>query len=165
MTQPRDDRSAERLEGPPIDPDVERSDLPARPRRAELRTLALISLGGVLGALARYGAGVEWPTGPGAFPWTTFAINITGSALLGALLAALDLRPDCAPLRPFLGTGIIGGFTTFSTYAVDNERLLRTGHVATAFADVGATLLVCAAATVLGDQLVRRSGIVGGVQR
>src|SRR4051794_37622219 len=111
-----------------IDPDVEAIDLPAHPRSEDLRTLALISVGGVIGALGRYGAGVAWPTARDAFPWTTLIINIVGSALLGALLAVMEKRAHWAGTRPLLGTGLIGGFTTFSTYAVDIERLSRTGH-------------------------------------
>lgn len=139
----------------PVDPDVEQVDLVTQPPTRELHVLALVSVGGAAGALTRYGAGVLWPTDPHAFPWTTFLINLVGSALLGALLAGIELRPRWAPVRPLLVTGLIGGFTTFSTFAVDNERLIRTGHVPTALAYAVATLLICAAATLAGDRLVR----------
>lgn len=119
------------------------------------RDLGLISLGGMIGAAARYQAGVLWPTAAGGFPWTTATINLIGSALLGALLAALDRRPAWRPARPFLGTGVIGGFTTFSTFAVDNARLLQDGRLALAAAYVLGTLFLCAAATVAGDAAVR----------
>ncbi|MBF6053435.1 fluoride efflux transporter CrcB [Streptomyces eurocidicus] len=123
-----------------------------------------VSLGGGLGAAARYGAGLLWPTPAGAFPWTTFLVNTVGCALIGVLLTVIAALP--APhrlLRPFLGTGVLGGFTTFSTYAVDVQRLAADGRLPTAVAyvvgtPVAALAAVWAAATATRRLTVRRTG-------
>ncbi|SDW43845.1 CrcB protein [Amycolatopsis xylanica] len=119
-------------------------------------TLAVIAAGGAIGACARYGATLLWPTGATAFPWTTFAINITGSALLGVVLVLIIERATVHPLvRPFVGTGIIGGYTTFSTYAVDAQRLIGNGHALTALVYLTATLLTALAAVWAAAALTR----------
>ena len=141
----------------PLDIDVEREDLAPTPPGREVKTLAMISIGGVVGAVGRYRVGVHWPTSAVGFPWTTFVINVIGSTLLGALLGGIELRTAWARWRPLLGTGVLGGFTTFSTFAVDNQRLIRDGHTITALSYAAATLAVCAAGTVAGDYLVHRS--------
>jgi CrcB protein len=88
-----------------------------------------VAAGGVLGSLARYGIGELWPNPPGTFPWAVLAINATGSFLLGALLVLIsDRASNLVLLRPFLGTGVLGGFTTFSTFATGAHQLLRLGH-------------------------------------
>jgi CrcB protein len=108
-----------------MDSDV---DLSGPADRAELRpsalpVLAAISAGGVLGALARYGLGVAWPHPPHGFPWATWTINVSGSFLIGVLMTAIARwRPHQRYLRPFLGVGVLGGFTTFSTSIVDLQH-------------------------------------------
>ena len=115
-----------------------------------MSTLA-VALGGVLGALARYALGEGWPTKAGAFPWTTFAVNVSGCLLIGVLLVRLVEAGSVHPLwRPFLGTGVLGGYTTFSTYAVDTRALVADGHAATAAVYVVATVLAALAAVQLG---------------
>jgi fluoride exporter len=109
---------------------------PATPRRLLLGqpwdAVAAVALGGALGALARYGINLAWPTPPGTFPWATFLINVVGCALMGALMVlAVELFSAHRLVRPFAGTGILGGFTTFSTYAVDIDRLVATGAART----------------------------------
>jgi len=105
-----------------MDPDV---DLRRPADRAELRphpvpVLAAVSAGGVLGALARYGISVAWPHHAGAFPWSTWTVNISGCFLIGVLMTGIARRrPAQRLLRPFLGVGVLGGYTTFSTSAVD----------------------------------------------
>jgi CrcB protein len=94
--------------------------------------LAVISLGGMLGASARYGIARWLPTGTGRFPWATFWTNLSGSFLLGLLLVLLLERfPPTRLVRPFLATGIIGAFTTMSTYEVETALLINDGHAAT----------------------------------
>ncbi|MFC7617252.1 CrcB family protein [Actinokineospora soli] len=88
------------------------------------RVLAVVALGGVVGACARYGAGLLWPAPPGAFPWTTLVVNATGCAALGVVMVLWSERPL---LRPFAGTGVLGGFTTFSAYTADVHRLVAGG--------------------------------------
>ena len=77
-----------------------------------------------LGAGARYAATIAWPTAQAAFPATVFAVNLLGSALIGILMVSVvQMWPHRRLVRPILGTGVLGGFTTFSTYAVDVSQL------------------------------------------
>ena len=115
--------------------------------------LAVIAAGGAIGAVARYLIGLAWPTPIGAFPASTLAINVLGCALIGILMVLItDVWSRQRLLRPFLGTGVLGGFTTFSTYAVDIQRLVAGAHLGTALlylavTPIGALLAVWAAAT------------------
>ncbi|MFD6555829.1 fluoride efflux transporter FluC, partial [Streptomyces sp. NPDC058398] len=82
-----------------------------------------------------------WPTPDGAFPWTTFTVNVVGCAVIGAFTVLItDVRAVHRLARPFFGTGVLGGFTTFSTYAVDIRRLVGTGHPGTGLGYLAATL-------------------------
>ncbi len=143
----------------PVDPDV---DLHVPMDRAELvrhhvSVLSAIAAGGALGALARQLVGEAVPTAPGAFPWGTFLINVSGSLLIGILMAVLGLRPaHHRLLRPFLGVGILGGFTTFSTYAVQTHELVRSGHPVVAIVYLAGTVLAAVLAVVVGVLFVRR---------
>jgi len=161
----------------PIDPDLQPAD-PARPADADPLgpasggghgpgrgrggagqgpVLAVISLGGAVGACARYGAGLLWPTPAGGFPWTTFWINIIGCAVIGGFLVFItEVRPAHRLVRPFFGTGVLGGFTTFSTYAVDTERLVSGGHAGTGLAYLVATLAAAMAAVWIAATATRR---------
>ena len=68
-----------------------------------------------------------------SLPWATLLTNVVGCALIGVLMVLVAERwPDRRLVRPFLGTGILGGFTTFSTYVVDTRTLVATGHAAVA---------------------------------
>lgn len=110
-----------------------------------------VALGGVLGALARYGLGRAWPSPTGTFPWATFAVNVSGCLLIGLLLVRLLEAGAVHPLwRPFLGTGVLGGYTTFSTYAVDTRVLVDEGHVALAAVYVVGTVVAALLAVQLG---------------
>ena len=113
-----------------IDPDV---DLHVAQERAEFRNkariLLVLAVGGMIGASGRYLIGLAWPTPAGGFPWSTFTINITGCIALGVLMAILGIQERPHPLaRPFFGTGIIGGYTTFSTYVVETNTLFLHQH-------------------------------------
>ncbi|MET8678290.1 fluoride efflux transporter CrcB [Streptomyces sp. NPDC004647] len=164
MPRPGGATAATGYRGEPVDPDV---DLHVAADRAETaghrlwRVLLVIAVGGVLGACARYGASLVWPTPASAFPWTTFAVNVIGCGLIGVLMVLVAETGEAHPLvRPFLGTGVLGGFTTFSTYAVDLTRLLDRGEPGTAIAYAGGTLLAALgavwAAASLTRALVRR---------
>ncbi|MFI1183414.1 fluoride efflux transporter CrcB [Streptomyces sp. NPDC020799] len=130
---------------------------PGRPAaRGQWPVVCAVSLGGGAGAALRYGAGLLWPAAQGAFPWTTFLINVVGCALIGLLLVVIaDLTSPHRLLRPFLGTGVLGGFTTFSTYAVDIRRLVGDGRTATALAYLAGTLLAAMAAVWAAANLTR----------
>jgi CrcB protein len=140
-------------------PGADPSD-PAHRRRARGTrgaTVAVVAAGGVLGALARYGAGLLWPTATGSFPWTTFAINVIGCGAMGGLsVAVTEGRPTHHLVRPFLGTGVLGGFTTFSTYTVDIERLVEGGEAGTSLAYLTATIAAAMAAVTTGAWVTRR---------
>jgi CrcB protein len=94
--------------------------------------VALVALGGAVGALLRYALADALPTGAGDFPTATFLTNVSGAFLLGVLLEALDrLGPDVGSrrlLRLGLGTGLLGAFTTYSTLAVEVSVLGRDGE-------------------------------------
>jgi CrcB protein len=126
--KPTDEGGAVGDDGPvlPIDPDL-------APRRGRARpdVIAVIALGGVVGASARFELAEALPTAPGHFPWATFWTNLSGSFMLGFLLVLLIERfPPTRYLRPFLATGIIGAFTTMSTYAVETAVLIKDDHAA-----------------------------------
>jgi CrcB protein len=119
--------------------------------------VAAVAAGGALGALARYGVGLALPPAPGAFPVATFGINVLGCLLIGVLLVLVtEVRAAHPLVRPFLATGVLGGFTTFSTYAVDAQLLLVTGHAATAFGYLAGTLVAAVLATWVGAAVTRR---------
>ncbi|GAA0474364.1 CrcB family protein [Streptomyces sp. NPDC046215] len=140
----------------PIDPDVGPEDVRGTAREHG-PVLCAVSAGGGLGAAARYGAGLLWPAAGGGFPWTTFAVNVTGCALIGVLMAVLTGLPSPHRLlRPFLATGVLGGFTTFSTYAVDVRQLLTDDRAATALAYLAATPLAALAAVWAAAAATRR---------
>ncbi|WP_433683574.1 fluoride efflux transporter FluC [Nocardia sp. CA-119907] len=124
----------------------------ARPRRARLREhvpiLAVIALGGAIGATARYAASLLWPTAPRAFPWTVLLVNITGCAAMGALMVLIvEVWTAQRLLRPFLGTGVLGGYTTFSTYAAGFHHLVDTRHAAAGLIYLAATPILALTAT------------------
>ncbi|WP_069744392.1 CrcB family protein [Streptomyces sp. EN23] len=136
---------------------------PGPPSAPQGRVLAAVAAGGALGALARYGALVLWPTPGRGFPWTVFVVNVTGCALIGVLMVLTVERGRVAhPLvRPFLGVGVLGGYTTFSTYAADVSGLLVRQEVAVAMAYTVATAVaalgaVWAAAVATRTWLDRR---------
>jgi CrcB protein len=124
--------------------------------RHHARVLAVISVGGALGALARYGIGRAIPTPTGTFPWSTFLINVLGCFLIGVLMViVIHAVPSRILVRPFFGVGILGGFTTFSTAAVESVRLLQTGAAATALAYAFGTLIAATIAVYVGTAATR----------
>lgn len=133
------------------------------PWRGEGRTLAAVALGGGAGAAARYGATLLWPTAPDSFPWTTLAVNVLGCALIGVLMATLAERGAHPLLRPALGTGVLGGFTTFSAYTQETERLLAGGQAGRALLYLAGTLAAALAAVWLASAATRRL-LTGGAR-
>ena len=142
----------------PLDSDVDlsqarRQGRPGRRGRGDAAVLAVIAAGGAAGAGARYLFGLAWPTPAGAFPASTLLINIAGCALIGILMVLItDVWSSRRLLRPFLGVGVLGGFTTFSTYALDIQKLVTGAHPVTALlyltlTPIGALLAVWATAT------------------
>ncbi|MET8130814.1 MULTISPECIES: fluoride efflux transporter CrcB [unclassified Streptomyces] len=130
----------------------------ASPWRGQGPVVAVVALGGAVGATARYGAARLWPTPDGAFPWTTFTINVVGCFVIGVFMVLItDAWTAHRLLRPFFGTGVLGGFTTFSTYAVDIRKLVGTGHPGTGLGYLAATLFAALAAVWLAVTATRRA--------
>jgi len=118
--------------------------------------LGAISAGGTLGALARYGIAVAVPHSSRGFPIGTLIINVAGALLIGALMALLGhLRHPHPLIRPFFGVGILGGFTTFSTYVVDAQQLFVGSEAGVALLYLASTLLLGVAAVAVGAVLTR----------
>jgi CrcB protein len=117
--------------------------------------LVAASAGGIVGALARWALTDAFPVGDG-FPATVFWINVAGSALLAALPAFAVVRRT-PWLAVFLGTGVLGGFTTYSALAVQTDALLRGGQAATAFTYAAGTVAMGLVASLAGISLARRS--------
>jgi CrcB protein len=126
----------------PVDPDLD----PAHPV-----VVLAVSLGGGAGAAARLAADRLAPE-----VWATLAVNLIGCALIGVLVVLTTEVWQAHPLiRPFLGTGVLGGFTTFSTYALDTHGLWVAGDRAAAAGYLVGTLLGCVAATAAAVTLSR----------
>jgi CrcB protein len=127
----------------------------------DLRRLAAIYVGGVLGALARVGLSEATPHGPDGWPWATFAVNMVGALLLGYFVTRLRDHPEDSLAHPFLTTGICGTLTTFSTLQLELFEMIDTGHLGLAAAYVGATLVAGFAFVRLGIALERRPEAAG----
>ncbi|WP_325049399.1 fluoride efflux transporter FluC [Saccharopolyspora rhizosphaerae] len=119
--------------------------------------LAVISCGGVVGALARYGVGKAFPHQPGEMPWATLGVNATGCLAMGVLMALIsEVWTGQRLLRPFLGVGVLGGCTTFSTHVVDLQQAIAVGRPHLAFAYLALTVLAAMAGVLAGSALTRR---------
>ena len=111
----------------------------------------LVAFGGALGSVARYGASRLWPAAPGGWPVPTLTVNVLGSFAIGLIymyVAARGVSADNA--RLFWMTGVLGGFTTYSAFALETVLL---GCSWTVVAYVATTLVGCAAAAVLGMKI------------
>ncbi len=143
----------------PLDPDLDAAEsATGAPRPIHLRpgALVLVFVGGTIGTAAREALSLALPPLDGV-PYAIFGINITGALLLGVLLESLVRRgPDTGRrqrLRLLLGTGVMGGFTTYSALAADTAHLVGTGAIGSALAYGVGTVLVGAVATGLGIAL------------
>ena len=142
----------------PVDPDVVADDAPARrtrPVHLHWRYIGLVFAGGAIGTTIRYLLSLSVPTVDG-IPVITFAINVVGAFALGWLLAGLSSGPDQGMrrvVRLFVGTGVLGGFTTYSSFAVDTDGLIVASNIGGSIAYAVATLLVGALASLAGIAL------------
>ncbi|WP_127354322.1 fluoride efflux transporter CrcB [Actinacidiphila soli] len=151
----------------PVDPDIAVSAEPQAPpqepppggrRSRQWDVLAVIAVGGGLGSIARYGIAHAWPTADLGFPWATFVTNISGSFALGLLMVyVLEVWPPSRYVRPFLGVGILGGYTTFSTYTVEMRHLLAGTHWSMADAYALTSLIAGLVAVWAGIAVARRA--------
>jgi CrcB protein len=143
-----------------VDPDA---DVRVPTRQGEPRTtpwpvLAAVSAGGVVGALARHGLQQALPHRPGGFGWVTFGINVSGCLLMGVLMVLItEVWTGNPLLRPFLGVGVLGGFTTFSTYVLEVQQAIGAGAWHTGLLYATGTPAGALAAVWLGVRVARRA--------
>jgi len=101
-------------------------------RRPALSIVGAVFVGGCAGGLARYGVTRLWPTPRDGFPWATFVINLSGAFVLAVLLVLItEWLPPTRYVRPLLGTGFCGAWTTFSSVVVSTDQLVAHEHAAT----------------------------------
>lgn len=131
----------------------------SRPPYRQPRLLVLVVFGGAIGTTARWEVGRALPLAAGHWPWATFVINVAGSFLLGLLLevilrrgAEVGWRRD---VRVGVGTGILGGFTTYSTFVVETDRLIASGHAVTGVAYAVGSVAAGVLAALMGTLLAR----------
>lgn len=111
----------------------------------------LIAAGGAVGALLRYGAsGVAYRIGGAGFPWGTLTVNLLGSFLIGLLWALAERYPFNPRVSPFLFVGVLGAFTTFSTYTLESFNLFREGDIRLGLINLVASNGLGLAAVILG---------------
>lgn len=126
-------------------------------RAGDAGLLGAVAAGGVLGSLSRYAVGLALPHVSGAFAWSTFLVNVTGSLAMGVLVVwVLSMSAPHPWLRPFLGVGVLGGWTTFSSYALDIHAMVQAGHGLVAAAYLVGSLVVGLVAVGLGITLGER---------
>ena len=121
--------------------------------------LFIVAAGGALGAVARYGVGVWafrlFPTA--SWPWATLAVNVVGGLLMGLLAGWLAFRGGAGgeSLRLFAAVGVLGGFTTFSSFSLDTALLVERGEMGLAALYVGGSVAISLAAVFGGLALMR----------
>jgi fluoride exporter len=133
---------------------------PVRPSSARLdrQELAAIFAGGCVGAIARAALAQSLVTNADEWPWATFSVNLLGAALLGWLITRLQERlPPSRYSRSFLGTGVCGALTTFSTAMVELVKMLEAAHVGLALGYAAASVAGGFAVIFLTTKLVRRA--------
>lgn len=134
--------------GPPGDPPIGLSSARYTPG-----SLAAVAAGGAAGTVARAAIEQGLPDGAAGFPWATLAVNLGGSLVLGMLVGFLGGGPSSRCSRLLLGTGVCGGLTTFSTFAVESDALLRAGRVVVAVVYAGVSVSGGLAAAVAGRRI------------
>jgi CrcB protein len=134
---------------------------PARAPHRDLRLVGLVALGGAVGSVLRYLVSVALPVTGGGWPWGTFMVNVVGAFLLGWLLEALAMRgresERLRRARLFAGTGVLGGFTTYSTLALEAYEQAAFSAWALGLAYAVATLVLGTLAALLGVAVGRRT--------
>lgn len=128
----------------------------------ERQVLAVVAAGGALGAMARAGVQQRWGEAAGTFPWATFSINVLGCLLLGMLTVLTTVLATKWWVKPFLGAGLLGGFTTFSAYVVWAGQLALGDNLALAAGYVAVTPVICVAAAWLGAHAPAALGLPHG---
>ena len=119
--------------------------------------LLAVALGGAIGSLLRYfvAGAVQSAAWPG-FPWGIFVVNVSGGFIMGAIVEAGALKLHLTPeIRAFLTVGILGGYTTFSTFSLDGALLIERGAYASAAAYIVGSAVLSILALFAGMWLVR----------
>jgi len=148
----------------PVDSDIdwEPAAGPSHPHLAA-PVIAAVFVGGCAGGLARYGLTSVLPATSGEWPWGVFVANVGGAFLLGLLLVLLlEVWPGTTLVRPLLGTGFCGGFTTMSSLVVTTDRFAADGHGALAVGYVMTTVVLGLVAVGAGLLLGRAVALRGG---
>jgi len=134
----------------------------SRPAHRDATLLALVWAGGTIGTLIRYLVETAIPPASGGFPWATFMINVTGSFALGLLLEFLARRgPDSGRrrrIRLAVGTGVLGGYTTYSTFAVEVTQLTQGASHLVGPVYALASVVLGPLAAAAGFLVARRAG-------
>lgn len=127
-----------------------------------MNSVLLVGLGGAIGAIGRYLLGMTAYrlTGPG-FPWGTFAANVLGGLAMGLLVGWLAARASATlgsgeNLRLFLGVGLLGGFTTFSSFSLEALRMIETKAYGQAFTYISSSALLAIFAVFAGLMIARK---------
>ncbi|MFJ9682674.1 fluoride efflux transporter FluC [Streptomyces sp. NPDC101194] len=125
----------------------------------QFTVVAVVAVGGAAGAAARRGAELLWPTGPTAFPWTILLVNVVGCFLMGVLMVTVKLRFPGAPrlISPLLGTGVLGGFTSFSHYTDDVRQLFEVDRPGYAVGCLLLTVVAALTAVTVGAFITHRA--------
>jgi fluoride exporter len=118
--------------------------------------ILLIAIGGAIGSVSRYSlAGLVYRLFGSVFPWGTLAVNLIGSLVIGFLWAAFERAAVGSNMRMFVFVGILGGFTTFSSYTLETFNLLREGETRLAITNMAVSNLVGVAAVFIGFMVFR----------
>ncbi len=130
-----------------------------RPVGFDAATVATVAAGGAVGSLGRYAVGLALPHTSGGFPWGTWLVNVSGCLAMGLLVAWLVMRPGAHRLaRPFVGVGLLGGWTTFSTLAIETVGMISEGSAALALGYLTMSftvgILAVLGGTLLGERLL-----------
>lgn len=138
----------------PVPAPVAAPPLNARPAYLQVRLLALVAVGGAVGTWGRAGLAQMIGREPGGWPWATLLVNLVGAFVLALMLEILGrFRRGHLALRLALGTGVMGGFTTYSAFAVETVDLLRTDQQVLAVVYVAISIIGGLMAALLGLRL------------
>ena len=125
-----------------------------------------MAVGGGIGTLARVAVSAAAPTAEAAWPWSTLLVNVSGAFVLAVLLTLVTERITVRPwVRPLLGTGLLGAYTTFSTLSLETQRLAVAGRAPVAVAYAVLSIAAGLAASVAGIVMVRSTQRRGGTPR
>ena len=116
----------------------------------------LVFLGAGLGGLMRHGVNLVAARSGASFPWGTMTINVSGSILMGLVAGWFAARGDGMPTRLFIATGVLGGYTTFSTFSLEAMMLIERGEIVSALAYILGSVLLGIAGLFLGLLLMRQ---------